>query len=72
MATVFRDSVKRDGKLEWYRVHTKLDREGVLYTVSFKVKARDENSAVVLAEKEFGHSFNSKLSDDFKIFKVLE
>lgn len=71
MARVFRDSVKREGTFEWYRVHTHLDRDSVRYTISFKVRAKDEQSAVNLATKEYGHAFGNEMPDDFRILKVI-
>ena len=71
MARVFQDSVKRYGKRKWFRIHTHLQHEHIRYTISFKVQAVDESSAIALASKEYGHSFGNELPDDFKIMEVI-
>ena len=71
MARVFRNLVSRHGKRKEYRIHTHLQHEHMRYSVSFKVEATDEESAIALASKEFSHSFGKELPDDFKILEVM-
>lgn len=71
MPKIFKDRVDSNKKFKWYRIHTHYTHEDVRYTISFKVKAPDDESGWLLATKQYNHTFGNEFPEDSKIMEAI-
>ena len=67
----YKDLVPRNKKFKGWRIGTHYTHEDIRYTISFKIKAPDEQSALLLAAKQYRHTFCNEFPYDSKIVEAL-